>query len=82
MTLSAMDEQWMKQALALASQALYITSPNPRVGCVITDEAGRVLGQGHTQAAGKDHAEIVALADAKRQGHTLKGATAYVTLEP
>ena len=82
MTLNAMDEQWMKQALALASQALYITSPNPRVGCVITDSTGRVLGQGHTQAAGKDHAEIVALADAKRQGHTLKGATAYVTLEP
>jgi diaminohydroxyphosphoribosylaminopyrimidine deaminase/5-amino-6-(5-phosphoribosylamino)uracil reductase len=82
MTLNATDEQWMKQALAFAGQAMHITSPNPRVGCLITDSTGRVLGQGHTQAAGQAHAEIVALADAKRQGHTVKGATAYVTLEP
>jgi diaminohydroxyphosphoribosylaminopyrimidine deaminase/5-amino-6-(5-phosphoribosylamino)uracil reductase len=72
----------MAQALALAAQSLTITSPNPRVGCVITSPDGRVLGQGHTQKAGAAHAEIMALRDAASQGHSVMGATAYVTLEP
>ncbi len=72
----------MAQALALAEQSLWITSPNPRVGCVITDASGHVLGQGHTQKAGGAHAEIMALRDAESQGHSVVGATAYVTLEP
>jgi len=74
--------QHLKQALALAKQSLYITSPNPRVGCVITNSAGQLLGQGHTQRAGGSHAEIMALQDAQTKGHSVKDATAYVTLEP
>ncbi len=70
------------QALALAAQSLLLTSPNPRVGCVITSAGGQVLGQGHTQRAGGPHAEIMALRDAQAQGHSVIGATAYVTLEP
>ena len=72
----------MQQALDLAAQALRITSPNPRVGCVIVDDQGKVLGQGHTQRAGGPHAEIMALEDAAAKGHSVVGATAYVTLEP
>jgi diaminohydroxyphosphoribosylaminopyrimidine deaminase/5-amino-6-(5-phosphoribosylamino)uracil reductase len=72
----------MQQALNLADQALFITSPNPRVGCVIVDAQGKVLGQGHTQKAGGPHAEIVALQDAAHLGHSVEGATVYVTLEP
>jgi diaminohydroxyphosphoribosylaminopyrimidine deaminase/5-amino-6-(5-phosphoribosylamino)uracil reductase len=72
----------MAQALALAEQSLWITSPNPRVGCVIADDQGRLLGQGHTQKAGEAHAEIMALRHAESQGHSVVGATAYVTLEP
>lgn len=72
----------LARALALAGQALYITSPNPRVGCILTDPQGQVLGQGHTQPAGQSHAEIMALRDAQSQGRSLRGATAYVTLEP
>lgn len=72
----------MALALALANQSLLLTSPNPRVGCVITDEAGRVLGQGHTQRAGEAHAEIMALRDAAASGKSVQGAIAYVTLEP
>lgn len=56
--------------------------PNPAVGCVIATEAGAVMGQGHTQRAGGPHAEIMALRDAQAQGHSVIGATAYVTLEP
>ena len=72
----------MAQALALAEQSLWVTSPNPRVGCVIADDEGRILGQGHTQKAGEAHAEIMALRHAESQGHSVVGATAYVTLEP
>ena len=69
-------------ALRLANTALRLTSPNPRVGCVITSPDGQILGQGHTQKAGGPHAEIMALRDAAVQGHSVQGATAYVTLEP
>jgi diaminohydroxyphosphoribosylaminopyrimidine deaminase/5-amino-6-(5-phosphoribosylamino)uracil reductase len=72
----------MAQALALAAQGLFLTSPNPRVGCVVTSPDGQVLGQGHTQRAGAAHAEIMALSDAAARGHSVAGATAYVTLEP
>ena len=74
--------QHLEQALALATQSLNITSPNPRVGCVITNSAGLLLGQGHTQRAGGPHAEIMALREAAAQGHSVQDATAYVTLEP
>lgn len=76
------DAQHMASALRLAASALLITDPNPRVGCVIADAQGRVLGQGHTQKAGGPHAEVMALRDAAAQGHSVAGASAYVTLEP
>ncbi|MDP4623224.1 MAG: deaminase, partial [Hydrogenophaga sp.] len=69
-------------AQALATQALTLSNPNPRVGCVLSDASGRVVGQGHTQAAGGPHAEVMALRDAQAQGHDVRGCTAYVTLEP
>ncbi|WP_460488533.1 bifunctional diaminohydroxyphosphoribosylaminopyrimidine deaminase/5-amino-6-(5-phosphoribosylamino)uracil reductase RibD [Curvibacter fontanus] len=72
----------MATAIDLAAQGLRLTSPNPRVGCVIVAPDGRVLGQGHTQRAGGPHAEIMALSDAAALGHSVRGATAYVTLEP
>ena len=69
-------------ALAQARQSLNLTSPNPHVGCVIASSSGEVLGQGFTQQAGGPHAEVVALRDAAAAGHDVRGATAYVTLEP
>ncbi len=82
MTPSDTDTVRMNHALALAKQALFITTPNPRVGCVITSSRGDVLGEGHTQASGLAHAEIMALRDAQARGHAVQGATVYVTLEP
>lgn len=79
---SPTDEAAMRQALALAEQAVGLTDPNPRVGCVILAPDGRLLGAGHTQAAGQAHAEIMALRDAQARGEDVRGATAYVTLEP
>ena len=72
----------IRQALALAEQSLWLTSPNPHVGCILLNDAGHVIGQGHTQQAGGPHAEVMALRDAADLGHSVAGATAYVTLEP
>ncbi|MEO5689679.1 MAG: bifunctional diaminohydroxyphosphoribosylaminopyrimidine deaminase/5-amino-6-(5-phosphoribosylamino)uracil reductase RibD [Burkholderiaceae bacterium] len=69
--------------LALAEQAVGLSDPNPRVGCLIVSADGAsVLGQGHTQAAGGAHAEVMALRDARSRGADVRGATVYVTLEP
>ncbi|CAN5747959.1 bifunctional diaminohydroxyphosphoribosylaminopyrimidine deaminase/5-amino-6-(5-phosphoribosylamino)uracil reductase RibD [soil metagenome] len=76
------DTAAMREALALAEQAIGLTEPNPRVGCVITAADGRTLGRGHTQEAGGPHAEVMALRDAEARGESVRGATAYVTLEP
>ncbi|MFM2050114.1 MAG: hypothetical protein RL682_605 [Pseudomonadota bacterium] len=76
------SERLMAQALALANLGLTLTSPNPRVGCVIVNSHGEIIGEGHTQRAGGAHAEIMALRDAAARGSSTQGATAYVTLEP
>ncbi|GAA5159382.1 bifunctional diaminohydroxyphosphoribosylaminopyrimidine deaminase/5-amino-6-(5-phosphoribosylamino)uracil reductase RibD [Viridibacterium curvum] len=76
------NPEFMHRALQLAERGLYTTTPNPRVGCVIVSPEGKVIGEGFTQPAGQNHAEIQALEDAARRGHSVEGATVYVTLEP
>lgn len=78
MSFSAVDEQFMSRALALAAQGLYTTTPNPRVGCVIVRNA-QIVGEGWHVRAGEPHAEVHAL---RAAGELARGATAYVTLEP
>lgn len=75
------DTDGMALALDWAARGMYITVPNPRIGCVIVRD-GIVIGAGHTQPAGQAHAEIQALRDAEARGNDVRGATAYVTLEP
>ena len=79
---SPADHAAMGLALALAELGFGLTEPNPRVGCVITRPDGQLIGCGHTQRAGGPHAEVMALRMARAAGHDLRGATAYVTLEP
>lgn len=78
---NAVDHQFMSQALAEAQKSLYLSNPNPRVGCVIVKD-GQVIGRGHTQRVGGPHAEVQALADARANGFEAEGSTVYVTLEP
>jgi diaminohydroxyphosphoribosylaminopyrimidine deaminase / 5-amino-6-(5-phosphoribosylamino)uracil reductase len=66
----------------LAEQAIGLSDPNPRVGCIIGSRTGAIFGQGHTQAAGQAHAEAMALHAAREAGFDPRGATAWVTLEP
>ncbi len=69
----------MAEALDLAASVRGAVGPNPRVGCVVVDDSGTVVGRGAHQGTGTAHAEVVALAEA---GDAARGATAYVTLEP
>ena len=80
--LSSADLHALQRAQDAAANALLLSEPNPRVGCVLQAPDGRILGQGFTQQAGGPHAEIMALRDAAARNHDVRGATAYVTLEP
>lgn len=75
------DEYWMHQAVSLSWQSLYITTPNPRVACLIVRDRC-LLASGVTQVAGGPHAEVMALRQAAQWGVSVQGATFYVTLEP
>jgi diaminohydroxyphosphoribosylaminopyrimidine deaminase / 5-amino-6-(5-phosphoribosylamino)uracil reductase len=75
------DATFMQQALRLARRAVGQTSPNPMVGALLVRN-GRILGRGWHHRAGQPHAEIEALNDAAHRGHSVRGATLYVTLEP
>jgi diaminohydroxyphosphoribosylaminopyrimidine deaminase / 5-amino-6-(5-phosphoribosylamino)uracil reductase len=71
------DARHMRRAIELA--AGHRTHPNPRVGAVVVDRAGEVVGEGAHDGVGLPHAEILALEQA---GDRAQDATLYVTLEP
>jgi len=75
------DDQFMRLALRLARRGYGTTSPNPMVGAVLV-KGGKIIGRGWHRRAGRPHAEIEALRDAQKRGHSPRGATLYVTLEP
>jgi diaminohydroxyphosphoribosylaminopyrimidine deaminase/5-amino-6-(5-phosphoribosylamino)uracil reductase len=75
------DERFMRRALALAEEGRGQTSPNPMVGAVLV-RGGKILGEGFHAKAGEAHAEVNAVADARKRGHRIEGSTLYVTLEP
>lgn len=77
-TFSSADQQFMAQAIRLATHGIYTTDPNPRVGCVVVQD-NQIVGEGWHERAGEPHAEVRALAQA---GDRARGATVYVNLEP
>ncbi len=79
---STTTQQPMNSALLQAELHQWLSAPNPAVGCVLVSDNGKIIAQGHTQAVGGAHAEVMALRDAAAQGESTAGATAYVTLEP
>ena len=76
MIFSAFDHAMMRRALELAAKGMYTTTPNPRVGCVVT-RGETLIGEGWHERAGAPHAEVLAL-----RGVDAIGATVYVNLEP
>ncbi|MEM1436040.1 MAG: bifunctional diaminohydroxyphosphoribosylaminopyrimidine deaminase/5-amino-6-(5-phosphoribosylamino)uracil reductase RibD [Pseudomonadota bacterium] len=79
--LTASDRVFLEAAAQWAQPAIFHTSPNPAVGCLLV-RGHEVIGRGRTEPAGGRHAEVVALDHARAQGHDPAGATAYVSLEP
>jgi diaminohydroxyphosphoribosylaminopyrimidine deaminase/5-amino-6-(5-phosphoribosylamino)uracil reductase len=71
-----LDQQMMARALRIAAKGR--PSPNPHVGAVIV-RGERIIAHGFHSAAGRDHAEVMAI---KRAGRAARGATLYVTFEP
>ena len=78
---AAADLAWMRRALRLARRGFGRTSPNPLVGAVLV-QRGQIIGSGWHHGAGLPHAESEAQRDTERRGHSPRGATLYVTLEP
>lgn len=72
------DIRFMRRAIEVARENMGETWPNPSVGCVIVKD-GQILAEAATAAGGRPHAEEQAVPAA---GEAVKGATAYVTLEP
>ena len=68
----------MEKCIELAKKAEGLTSPNPLVGCVITDEFDNVIATGYHHKYGENHAERDALLKINKG----EGDTLYVNLEP
>jgi diaminohydroxyphosphoribosylaminopyrimidine deaminase / 5-amino-6-(5-phosphoribosylamino)uracil reductase len=79
MSVSEIERDAMRRALALAASDGVPPGPNPRVGCVLLDPEGRTIAEGFHRGAGHPHAEVDALT---RAGSRARGATVVVTLEP
>ena len=75
----AIDREYMARCLELAEPFRGRTAPNPIVGCVIVDRAGRVIAEGAHRGPGTDHGEAAAL---RKLGGKAPGATLYCNLEP
>ena len=69
--------QAMLEAIVLAADAM--PHPNPRVGSMVLDAGGVVVGRGFHLGPGTPHAEAIALAEA---GERAAGGTVVTTLEP
>lgn len=72
----------MYNAINLAAKAGSKTLPNPRVGAVVFDDNGKILGKGWHKGFGKEHAEVDAINDAVKHGYKTKNKNLCVTLEP
>ena len=76
------DMRFLNAALRLARKHHGLTGTNPSVACVVVNDLGFgavIVGSGITAIGGRPHAEPPAISEA---GKHVKGATAYVTLEP
>ena len=72
------DIRFMGRAIALATERMGQTWPNPAVACVIVND-GDIVAEAATAPGGRPHAEEQAVPAA---GDKARGATAYVTMEP
>ena len=74
------NQNFYLKAYELAKKAKYICKPNPAVGALIVKN-NVVIGVGHTQSFGENHAEIEAIKSIKEKS-LLTNSHLYVTLMP
>jgi diaminohydroxyphosphoribosylaminopyrimidine deaminase/5-amino-6-(5-phosphoribosylamino)uracil reductase len=70
---------FIQEAIKEAFNAMGKSTPNPPVGAIIVSKDNRIIGRGHTQSYGGNHAEIEAI---NNSNENLGGSTLYTTLEP
>ena len=74
-------ERMMKHAIFIAKKNVGKTSPNPTVGCIITDKYNNIISKGVTGIGGRPHAEQVAISKLSATNREL-AHNLFVTLEP
>ena len=70
---------FMERAIELAEKGMFTVTPNPMVGCVIT-QGKNILSEGYHAKAGFDHAEIIALKNLTKKVNS--NMVMYINLEP
>ena len=70
---------FMQEAANEALLAMGNCSPNPPVGAIIVSKDNKIIGRGHTQRIGYNHAEIEAINSCSED---LEESTLFTTLEP
>lgn len=78
---SPQDEAFMRRALVLARRGKCAVSPNPLVGAVLVS-GRKIIGEGWHKKFGGPHAEVAAIASARRRKNSVKNSILYVNLEP
>lgn len=73
-------DQAMQLAMSEALKGAPFVSPNPKVGCVILDQNGKLLSSGYHKKFGEAHAEVEALKSLPIE--SFRGSHVIVTLEP
>ena len=73
-------KDYMQIAVQVAMENFGKTGVNPSVGAVIVQE--NLVATGVTSIGGMPHAEVNAIANAKKLGMNLRKSTIFVTLEP
>ncbi len=82
MNIKQIHEEFMLEAIELATQGMGFVSPNPMVGAIIVKQIKgkyKIIGKGFHRKFGDKHAEIEALTNCIEDP---KGAELYVNLEP
>ena len=76
-------DQCFALAYRLALEGLGKVSPNPLVGCVITDDHYRLLGMGRHRCYGQQHAEVDAVRQVENfSADRLRNSKFFITLQP
>ena len=74
---------YLRETITLAKQIdPRLVRDNPRVGAILVNSLGEVVGKGRHEKWGEAHAEVNAINNAIQRGHNPSACTLYVSLEP